>query len=205
MYGLALVKDGVCYAPYQRGGQSEIDFPKTLPVMWPGPQHELARAAEAYSRVWEYGPAPKYPCPCCGFYTLDNEPPGAYQICLVCWWEDDNVQFHDPDYRGGANRESLNEARAAFRQRHRESRGRSQGPYDISAENGRGSVTGAGGSLTTAWSQRQGTTHLRRRCPSGPSLARGTPHGLAAQRVAVHGPWSVPAVQPKAVHRASGL
>lgn len=37
VYGLALVKDGVCYAPYQRGGQSEIDFPKTLPVMWPGP------------------------------------------------------------------------------------------------------------------------------------------------------------------------
>jgi hypothetical protein len=32
----------------------------------------------------------------------------------VCYWEDDKVQFNDPDYKGGANRVSLNEARANY-------------------------------------------------------------------------------------------
>ena len=56
-----------------------------------------------------------YPCPCCGKLTLDEEPPGTWLICEVCWWEDDPVQFADPGYRGGANRVSLNEARSYFR------------------------------------------------------------------------------------------
>ncbi|TMF09384.1 MAG: hydrolase [Chloroflexi bacterium] len=57
----------------------------------------------------------KYPCPCCGFLTLDEKPPGTYYICPVCFWEDDRVQFDDPDYRGGANRGSLREARENYR------------------------------------------------------------------------------------------
>ena len=59
----------------------------------------------------------RYACPCCGFLTIVSYrggPPGTYDICPVCWWEDDPVQFDDPDYRGGANRESLNEARTEF-------------------------------------------------------------------------------------------
>jgi hypothetical protein len=55
-----------------------------------------------------------FPCPCCGSLTLDEEPPGTFYICPVCWWEDDNVQAADPNYRGGANKESLNEVRALF-------------------------------------------------------------------------------------------
>jgi hypothetical protein len=55
-----------------------------------------------------------FACPCCGFVTLQEPPPGTYEICRVCGWEDDLVQFRDPDYRGGANSESLNEARAEF-------------------------------------------------------------------------------------------
>src|SRR5947199_236274 len=54
--------------------------------------------------------------PCCGYYTLDEEPPGTFLICPVCFWEDDNVQFSDHDYAGGANRVSLNEARKNFRE-----------------------------------------------------------------------------------------
>ncbi len=57
----------------------------------------------------------RFPCPCCGFLTLEEEPTGTYDICPVCFWEDDNVQFHDPDYAGGANEVSLNEARENFR------------------------------------------------------------------------------------------
>lgn len=55
-----------------------------------------------------------YTCPCCGYKTLSKEPPGTFEICIVCGWEDDNVQFRDPDYRGGANKESLREAQQNF-------------------------------------------------------------------------------------------
>jgi hypothetical protein len=55
-----------------------------------------------------------FACPCCRFFTLDERPPGTFEICEICGWEDDPVQFKDPDYRGGANASSLNECRAAF-------------------------------------------------------------------------------------------
>ena len=57
----------------------------------------------------------RFPCPCCGYLTLREEPPGTYALCPVCYWEDDGVQFDDPDYEGGANAESLNTARRNFR------------------------------------------------------------------------------------------
>ncbi len=56
----------------------------------------------------------KYPCPCCGYKTLYKVPPRCYAICPVCYWEDDPVQFNDPDYVGGANKVSLNQARKNF-------------------------------------------------------------------------------------------
>lgn len=56
----------------------------------------------------------RFACPCCGFLTLDEAPSGTYDICNVCFWEDDGVQFRDPDYEGGANTVSLNQARENF-------------------------------------------------------------------------------------------
>ena len=56
----------------------------------------------------------KYSCPCCRHKTLSKVPPRSYDICPVCYWEDDPVQFDDPDYAGGANKASLNEARKNF-------------------------------------------------------------------------------------------
>lgn len=56
----------------------------------------------------------KYTCPCCGYQTLEEEPPGTFDICSICFWEDDNVQFDDPDYEGGANEESLRQYQKAF-------------------------------------------------------------------------------------------
>lgn len=53
-------------------------------------------------------------CPCCGFLTFESLPPGTYEICPVCYWEDDPVQFEDPLYAGGANRVSLIQARQNF-------------------------------------------------------------------------------------------
>ncbi|MFC6018432.1 CPCC family cysteine-rich protein [Plantactinospora solaniradicis] len=48
----------------------------------------------------EEGP---HPCPCCGYLTLDSR--GEYEICPVCFWEDDGQDEHDAgQVRGGANR-----------------------------------------------------------------------------------------------------
>lgn len=55
-----------------------------------------------------------YTCPCCGYKTLEEKPPGTFDICPICFWEDDNVQFDDPDYKGGANDVSLKEAQKNF-------------------------------------------------------------------------------------------
>ncbi len=55
-----------------------------------------------------------YPCPCCGNLTFDEEPCGSFEICPVCYWEDDNVQNDHPTYDGGANGISLNEAKQNF-------------------------------------------------------------------------------------------
>jgi len=55
-----------------------------------------------------------FTCPCCGFRTL-TEGPGSYEICHVCYWEDDGVQLLDPAYRGGANKPSLMEGQANYK------------------------------------------------------------------------------------------
>lgn len=58
--------------------------------------------------------AERFSCPCCGYLTLDHPASGSYDICPVCFWEDDLVQNEDPAYAGGANEPSLTEARANF-------------------------------------------------------------------------------------------
>ena len=59
-------------------------------------------------------PLKKYACPCCGYKTLSKVPPRCWAICPICYWEDDPVQFADPDYEGGANKVSLKQARENF-------------------------------------------------------------------------------------------
>lgn len=53
-------------------------------------------------------------CPVCGEHYFDEK--GAYEICPICGWEDDPVQRKDPDFRGGANKCSLNDARKEWMQ-----------------------------------------------------------------------------------------
>jgi hypothetical protein len=55
-----------------------------------------------------------FACPCCGYRTFDYEPNGSYNICGVCFWEDDPIQLEDPDYKGGANPMSLRQAQRNF-------------------------------------------------------------------------------------------
>ena len=57
----------------------------------------------------------KYKCPCCNYYTFDSKPDGEYDICPVCFWEDDPFQSENPDLDGMANRVSLNQARENYK------------------------------------------------------------------------------------------
>ena len=57
----------------------------------------------------------KYKCPCSGFYTLNEKADNTFQLCPVCYWEDDGVQLCEPDYEGGANEVSLMLAKENFK------------------------------------------------------------------------------------------
>lgn len=50
------------------------------------------------------------PCPCCEYLTLSRR--GQYDICRVCFWEDDGSD--DPEHASGPNRSTLAEARHSF-------------------------------------------------------------------------------------------
>lgn len=54
-------------------------------------------------------------CPCCSKLTLSER--GGFEICPVCFWEDDGQDDHDADVvRGGPNGAlSLTEARENYR------------------------------------------------------------------------------------------
>jgi Cysteine-rich CPCC len=57
---------------------------------------------------------PAFPCACCGYVTLSEGGHATHEICSICYWEDDFVQFTDPELAGGANRPSLRQAQACF-------------------------------------------------------------------------------------------
>lgn len=59
----------------------------------------------------------KHKCPVCDNLTIKN--PGSFELCPICNWEDDNIQRKKPDFEGGANEESLNQAREAYQKKRR--------------------------------------------------------------------------------------
>lgn len=52
-------------------------------------------------------------CPCCG-YPAFKDPPGSYEICHVCVWEDDPVQLRWAMDVRGANRVTLLQAQRNY-------------------------------------------------------------------------------------------
>ncbi len=50
-------------------------------------------------------------CACCKKALV-----GFYDICDVCGWQDDPIQNKNPDYDGGANEMSLNQAKQAYKE-----------------------------------------------------------------------------------------
>ncbi len=55
-----------------------------------------------------------YPCACCGYRTVSEGTRDTYEICPICFWEDDPVQAKDPNLAGGANEPSLRTAQSNF-------------------------------------------------------------------------------------------
>ncbi|MDF2884189.1 MAG: hypothetical protein K0R54_4756 [Clostridiaceae bacterium] len=53
----------------------------------------------------------KYTCPCCGYKTLVVE--HEFDICPICFWEDDWIQFIDPK-GNGANHVTLIEGQKNY-------------------------------------------------------------------------------------------
>ena len=54
----------------------------------------------------------KHKCPVCGEEMIIDE----CNVCENCGWEDDVLQENEPDYRGGSNWVSLNEAKSNYEQ-----------------------------------------------------------------------------------------
>lgn len=48
-------------------------------------------------------------CPICGENCME------YDVCHRCNWENDPIQRKNPDFQGGANEMSLDEAREAYK------------------------------------------------------------------------------------------
>ncbi|SHJ46675.1 Cysteine-rich CPCC [Nocardiopsis flavescens] len=57
--------------------------------------------------------AGRWPCPCCGYLVLEDGP-GMYEICPICFWEDDRAQLRWPLMAGGANRVRLVDAQRHY-------------------------------------------------------------------------------------------
>jgi cysteine-rich CPCC protein len=57
----------------------------------------------------------RFRCPCCKHLTLSSR--GYYEICKVCFWEDDGQDEHDAEIvRGGPNSDlSLRQAQENYR------------------------------------------------------------------------------------------
>jgi len=90
-----------------------------MPDEHPSPEELSQRAAwfEEYTGRLDAQPAQlALRCPCCRCKTLQAR--GAFQICQVCFWEDDGQDDYDAEVvRGGPNGVlSLTEARANYRQ-----------------------------------------------------------------------------------------
>jgi len=54
----------------------------------------------------------RFQCPCCDFYTLHDR--ASFEICPVCYWEDDGQDFDRLDQVSGPNHITLRQGRENF-------------------------------------------------------------------------------------------
>jgi hypothetical protein len=55
--------------------------------------------------------SPLLQCACCDHFSLAD---GEWEICPVCFWEDDGLGIGEPDEESGPNHITLRQARANF-------------------------------------------------------------------------------------------
>jgi len=53
-----------------------------------------------------------FQCPCCDFYSLPSR--GGFEVCPVCYWEDDGQDMDRLDEESGPNHITLRVARLNF-------------------------------------------------------------------------------------------
>lgn len=51
-------------------------------------------------------------CPCCGHHSVHE--PFGYDLCWICFWEDDPHELRWPDWDGGANSKTLIESQQTY-------------------------------------------------------------------------------------------
>lgn len=56
----------------------------------------------------------KNSCPVCGYLTLNER--DTFDICAICFWEDDGVDDFEENEESGPNHMTLNEGRRIFRE-----------------------------------------------------------------------------------------
>ena len=102
-------------APLWRGLRDELGARGLSPLALSEERAARTRWFESYVETLDHGSvlasgSPPYACPCCHCLTLSAR--GIFDICSVCFWEDD----HDADVvRGGPNgRLSLTQARENY-------------------------------------------------------------------------------------------
>ena len=76
-----------------------------------GMNNRLRLRRKQRSVLFKKGATYKRKCPVCG-YDIKNNP---FAPCFHCGWECDPICDTRPDYAGGPNKMSLNEARAAYK------------------------------------------------------------------------------------------
>ncbi len=54
-------------------------------------------------------------CPCCGYLTIDDSEEVITDVCEVCFWQYDKVAHEEPNKIIGANKVSLNIAKANYK------------------------------------------------------------------------------------------
>ena len=55
----------------------------------------------------------KFQCSCCDYFTLEER--GGYEVCPICFWEDDGMDIDEADTHSGPNHITLREGRQNFK------------------------------------------------------------------------------------------
>ncbi len=100
-------------SPYIAGCKSWVELPKSQITSGLNPVLETTKFNQHLREIKLISSGNIHPCPCCGFMVF-YEPVGSFNICPICFWEDDLVQLGFPDLAGGANKCSLIQGQQNF-------------------------------------------------------------------------------------------